>query len=89
VEIGNLSTGTTLVSIGVALDHSKWLLGAVALSLTTHTLVIYPPFLQIAFHTLPLSVRDWLIATGVAATLLLATELFKLRLRTRSRVLPA
>jgi P-type Ca2+ transporter type 2C len=51
--------------------------------------VIYLPFLQIAFHTLPLSARDWLIATGVAATLLLAMELFKLRLRTRSRALPA
>jgi hypothetical protein len=36
-EIENLSTDATLVSIGVALDHSKWLLGAVALSLTTRT----------------------------------------------------
>ena len=68
---------------------NKWLLGAVALSLSTHALVIYLPFLQNAFHTVPLLARDWLIATGVAATLLLAMELFKLFLRIRSRALPA
>ena len=62
---------------------NKWLLGAVALSLFTHVLVIYAPFLQNAFHTVPLSARDWLITTGVAATLLLVMELVKLVLRAR------
>ena len=54
---------------------NKWLLAAVALSLFTHVLVIYVPFLQTAFHTVALSAFDWLIATGVAATLLLVMEL--------------
>ena len=49
---------------------NKWLLVAVALSLFTHVLVIYVPFLQTAFHTVPLTVFDWLVATGVASTLL-------------------
>ena len=35
--------------------ENKWLLAAVALSLFTHVLVIYVPFLQKAFHTVPLS----------------------------------
>jgi Ca2+-transporting ATPase len=68
---------------------NKWLLGAVALSLATHVLVIYLPFLQNAFHTVSLTARDWLIAAGVAATLLLIMELVKLLLRSGSRALPA
>jgi Ca2+-transporting ATPase len=55
-----------------------WLLAAVALSLFTHVLVIYVPFLQTAFHTVPLSAVDWAVATGVAAVLLVVMELVKL-----------
>jgi Ca2+-transporting ATPase len=60
---------------------NKWLIAAVALSLGTHVLVIYVPFLQTAFHTVPLSWFDWTIATAIAGTLLLGMELVKLPLR--------
>ncbi len=56
-----------------------------ALSLFTHVLVIYVPFLQTAFHTVPLSAFDWVVATGVAATLLIGMELVKLVLRMERR----
>ena len=56
---------------------NKWLLLAVLLSLFTHVLVIYVPFLQVAFHTVPLSVLDWLVATAVASTLLIVMEVAK------------
>jgi Ca2+-transporting ATPase len=65
--------------------ENKWLLGAVALSLGMHVLVIYVPFLQTAFHTVPLSSLDWAIATAVAATLLIGMEMVKLALRTEHR----
>ena len=61
--------------------ENRWLIGAVALSLFTHVLVIYVPVLQTAFHSVALSAFDWLIATGVAATLLAVMELVKLALR--------
>jgi Ca2+-transporting ATPase len=61
--------------------ENRWLLGAVALSLFTHALVIYVPALQTAFHTVSLSTTDWLIAVGVAASLLLVVEPVKLVLR--------
>ena len=64
---------------------NRWLIGAVALSLFTHILVIYVPVLQTAFHTVPLSTIDWLIATGVAATLLVVMELVKLTMRMKHR----
>jgi hypothetical protein len=41
-------------------------------------LVIYVPFLQTAFHTVALSATDWLVVTGVSATLLVIAELVKL-----------
>jgi Ca2+-transporting ATPase len=67
------------------LFENGWLLAAVAASLLAHVLVIYVPFLQAAFHTVALSSSDWLIATAVAAILLLATELTKLVLRMNQR----
>jgi Ca2+-transporting ATPase len=63
------------------LFENKWLIAAVALSLFTQVLVIYVPFLQAAFHTVALSAFDWLVATTVGATLLVAMELVKLGLR--------
>jgi Ca2+-transporting ATPase len=63
--------------------ENKWLIAAVALSLFTHILVIYVPVLQTAFHTVALSMNDWLVATAVAASLLLAMEAAKLVLRMR------
>jgi P-type Ca2+ transporter type 2C len=63
--------------------ENKWLIAAVALSLFTHVLVIYVPFLQTAFHTVPLSLFDWAVATGVAATLLIGMEAVKAVLRVK------
>lgn len=44
-------------------------------------LVIYVPVLQSAFHTVALTLADWLDATAVSATLLAIVELAKLVLR--------
>jgi P-type Ca2+ transporter type 2C len=63
------------------LFENKWLIMAIAFSIVTHVLVVYAPFLQAAFHTVPLSIIDWMIATTIAATLLLAMELAKVVLR--------
>jgi Ca2+-transporting ATPase len=62
--------------------ENKWLLVAIVFSLGAHFLVIYVPFLQTAFHTVALSAFDWLVATGVSASLLLVMELAKIALRT-------
>ena len=65
------------------LFQNRWLLVAVAFSLAMHVLVIYAPFLQKAFHTVALSAADWMVATGVAALLLIIVELAKVALRTQ------
>jgi Ca2+-transporting ATPase len=61
--------------------ENRWLIGAVALSLFSHVLVIYVPVLQTAFHTVGLSAFDWAIAIGVASVLLVGMELVKLAQR--------
>jgi hypothetical protein len=43
--------------------------------------VIDTPFLQTAFHTVPLSMGDWLIATAASSTLLVGMEVAKVVLR--------
>jgi Ca2+-transporting ATPase len=65
--------------------RNAWLLAAIVLSLAAHVAVIYLPFLQAAFHTVALSGRDWLVATGVASLLLIGMELIKLVLRSERR----
>jgi Ca2+-transporting ATPase len=65
--------------------ENRWLLVAMTFSLGAHLLVIYAPFLRPAFHTVPLSLVDWIVATGVSASLLVAMELAKVVLRARDR----
>jgi P-type Ca2+ transporter type 2C len=62
---------------------NKWLLGAVGLSLFAHVLVIYIPTLQQAFHAVPLGLKDWVVATAVAALLLVGMEVVKALARER------
>ena len=66
--------------------ENKWLLSAIVFSLGAHFLVIYVPFLQTAFHAVGLSAFDWLVATGVSASLLFAMELAKTFLRRRDQI---
>jgi hypothetical protein len=65
--------------------NNGWLIAAVLLSLLLHVVVIYVPFLQTAFHTVPLSSFDWVVATAVAASLLVLMELYKLAFGARTR----
>ena len=68
--------------------NNKWLLLAVLLSLSAHVLVIYVPFLQVAFHTVALTLMDWVVTTLVAAVLLIGMEIVKLLLRAKRLTAP-
>ena len=61
--------------------ENKWLPLSIAFALGTHILVVYVPFLQAAFHTVPLSLQDWVVATLVSASLMAAMEIAKIFLR--------
>ncbi len=77
-------------SVFYQLFHNPWLFGSVALSLILHAFVIYVPFLQSAFDTVPLSASDWLTCILVASSVLWLRELSKVvqNLAHRWAVLP-
>jgi Ca2+-transporting ATPase len=61
-----------------ALFANGWLWAAVALSLLLQAAVVYVPFLQKAFSTVPLAPADWLLCAAVASSVLWLRELSRL-----------
>lgn len=68
-------------SVFVGLFANKWLWGAIALSALLQVVVIYVPFLNTAFGTVPLSAGAWAECLGLAMVVLVASELRKCVLR--------
>ena len=60
---------------------NRWLWGAILLAVALQVAVVYVPFLQRAFRTVPLAPGDWLLCGAVASTVLWAMELKKLATR--------
>ncbi len=67
----------------VRLFTNRWLWGAIAGSIALQALVVYVPFLQLAFGTVGLSGGDWLLCTAVASTVLWLREAGKIVTRAR------
>lgn len=57
---------------------NKWLLGAIVLSLGLQLIVVYVPFLNGLFSTIPLSIGDWIVSIAVASSVLWFGEIYKL-----------
>ena len=74
-NVFNARSDTTSAFTG--LFSNRWLWAALGLSLALHVLVIYTPFLQPAFSTTRLGVRDWLLCLIVASSVLWIRELTK------------
>ena len=64
---------------------NHWLWSALGLSLGLHAAVIYVPFLQLAFSTVPLSIGDWIVCVAMASSVLWLRELSKVASLTRCR----
>ena len=65
----------------VGLFANKWLWGAIGVSVVLQLVVIYVPFLNTAFGTVPLSAGAWVECIGLALFVLVASELRKCVLR--------
>ncbi|KAB8291974.1 cation-translocating P-type ATPase [Bifidobacterium avesanii] len=76
-----LASRSAKQSAFVGLFANKYLWGAIGISIALQLLVIYVPFLNAAFGTTPLGATAWLECIGLAAFVLVATELRKLVLR--------
>jgi len=67
----------------VRLFTNRWLWASIVGSVALQGLVVYVPFLQRAFGTVPLSAADWLFSVGVASSVLWLREASKLLARRR------
>lgn len=76
-----LASRSHLRSAFSGLFSNAWLWGAIALSALLQVLVIYVPALNLAFGTIPLTAGAWLECLGLAAAVLVASELRKVALR--------
>jgi Ca2+-transporting ATPase len=73
----------SIFSIG--LFSNKWMVWAVSASLLLVLLVVYVPFLQPFFDTVPLTGNDWLMMLPFFFASALAMELLKVYFRSRSK----
>jgi Ca2+-transporting ATPase len=72
----------SIFSIGVF--SNKWMVWAVAASLLLVLMVVYVPFLQPFFDTVPLTLDDWLMMAPFFFASAIAMELLKVYFRRRS-----
>ncbi|MEM3018400.1 MAG: cation transporting ATPase C-terminal domain-containing protein, partial [Candidatus Bathyarchaeia archaeon] len=66
----------SIVKIGFF--SNRWLVVAVAVSITMQLAVLYTPTFDVLFDTVPLSLTDWLTIFPLASTPLIITELAKI-----------
>jgi P-type Ca2+ transporter type 2C len=66
----------------VNLFVNRWLWGSIALAVLLQVAVVHLAFLNIAFGTVPLTLEQWALCTAMASTVLWASELRKLVVRT-------
>jgi Ca2+-transporting ATPase len=65
---------------------NRWIWIAILVSVVLQVAVIYVPFLQAAFGTVPLTATDWLVCLAVSSLVLWPIELLKWVARRRSAV---
>ena len=74
--------------LGIVFLLASGLVFAILDSLAKET-SYFVPVLQVAFHTVALTARDWVVTTLVAAVLLIGMEAVKLLLRAKRLAAPA
>ncbi|MFW6150056.1 MAG: cation-translocating P-type ATPase [Chloroflexota bacterium] len=58
----------------LGLLRNRWLLAALSLAVLLQISVVYVPFMQVAFSTVPLRIEQWAIALSAGASLFLIEE---------------
>jgi len=80
----------TAFSLGLV--RNRWLVLAISCAVLLQITIVYAPFMQTAFHTVPLGAADWGIALAAGASLFTIEELRKVflpRLFSRGKWKPA
>jgi Ca2+-transporting ATPase len=75
--------------LSIGLFSNRWMIWAVSFSFALVLLVVYVPFLQPFFDTVPLSLNDWLLMLPFFFASPVAMELVKIYFRRRAVPVPA
>ena len=76
-----LASRSHLQSVFVGLFANRWLWGAIGVSVVLQLAVIYIPFLNEPFGTVPLDWTEWFECLGLSMVVLIGSELRKCVLR--------
>ncbi len=66
----------TIFKLGIL--RNRWLVASISFAILLQIAVVYVPFLQVAFHTVPLSIDRWGIAILAAGSLFVVEETRKI-----------
>ena len=80
----------TVFQLGIF--RNRYLIISIGIAVLLQMVLVYAPFMQVAFHTMPLSITQWGIIVGVAGSLFTAEELRKViapKLFSRGKWVPA
>jgi Ca2+-transporting ATPase len=84
------SDENTVFKLG--LFSNRYLLVSIGIAFILQLVVVYMPFMQMAFHTVPISVAQWCIIISIAGSIFMAEELRKViapKLFSRGKWAPA
>lgn len=70
-----LSEDSSILTIG--LFANPWLLVAMALSVALHCMILYVPFFEGIFNTVPLTLNDWYLVFMFSVPVILIDEVLK------------
>lgn len=73
--VNNLSESGSLVTF--PLWKNPYLVYAIILSLVLHVLILYVPFLQVLFETVPLNYDEWMAVIWISAPVIVLDEICK------------
>jgi Ca2+-transporting ATPase len=80
----------TVFKLGIL--RNRYLLISIGVAVLLQMVVVYAPFMQVAFHTVPIGIAQWGIVLGIAGSIFIAEELRKViapRLFSRGKWVPA
>jgi len=77
-----LSEDSSLLTIG--LWANPWLLVAISISVVLHCAILYIPFFESIFNTVPLNFNDWMLVLKFSFPVMLIDEVLKFLSRRRN-----
>jgi len=81
-----LSEESSILTMGIFCN--PYLILAIFGSVTLHCMILYVPFFEKIFNTVPLDFNDWILVIGISFPVVIVDEILKVftRMRTNSEL---